>query len=322
MKEDSTLFSGPRDSHSSRGSDVPRPASSGDGPGNISSARRYVIRELEHSDLPETARLLAEGFPRHSLDCWQNWLQILAQRDPAPGTPRFGYALDVDGLQGVGLTIGSLHGPLEARQTIVNGSSWTVRPSYRGPAAIELYRRCMSGAGMTFSDLSSGANTRKMIKICGFAEYTAGAVIAVGIARSRGPKRRRIVSLGEAERSGLSPERAAMMRYHEARGCHTFCVEYDDRLAPFMFLARSMRAGLRVAHLIYCERLRDLIDNSRAVTVEAWKRGYVALLVDTSGPIEGFKGKYFTNLEPRYYRGPVPLYAIDHSYSELIYFGI
>jgi hypothetical protein len=319
MKEDSTLFSGPRDSDSSRGSDLPRPASSGRGLRNISMTRRYAIRELEHSDLPEMARILAEGFPRHSLECWQARLRTLAQRDPAPGTPLFGYGLDVDGLQGVGLTIGSLHGPPEGRQTIVNGSSWTVRPAHRGAAAIELYRRSTSGKGMTFSDLSSGANTRKIIKICGFTEYTAGTVIAVGVARGRGPKRR-IVHLSDAERSGLSPDRAEMMRYHQARGCLTFCVGTNGRLAPFIFIARSMRSGLRVAQLIYCERLRDLIDNSLAITLEAFKRGCAALLVDGSGPIEGLKGRYFPSLEPKYYKGPAPLYAIDHSYSELIYF--
>jgi hypothetical protein len=317
MKEHSTLFNAVQDFDSFPHDDNSALAVGGRGPGNSSMTRRYVIRQLEHSDLSETARILAEGFPRHSLECWQARLRTLAQRDPAPGTPFFGYGLYVDGLQGVGLTIGSLHGPPEARQTIVNGSSWTVRPAHRGAAALELYRRSMSGKGMTFSDLSSGANTRKMIKICGFTEYTAGTVIAVGVARARGPKRR-IVPLSDAERSGLSPERAEMMRYHEARGCLTFCVDTNGRLAPFMFFARSMKSGLRVAQLIYCERLRDLIDNSLAITVEALKRGCAALLVDASGPIEGLKGRYFPSLEPKYYKGPAPLYAIDHSYSELI----
>jgi hypothetical protein len=283
---------------------------------------RFVIRELGHSDLAETARILREGFPRHSLDRWQNRLRILAQRDPAPGTPLFGYGLDVGGLQGIGLTIGSLHGPLEARQTIVNGSSWTVRPAYRGPAAIELYRRSMSGAGITFSDLSSGADVQKIIRICGFAECSAGIAIAIGVARARGRNRRRIVSLKDAARSGLSPERAAMMEYHQTRGCFTFCVEDNDRLAPLMFMTRSLRPGVQVAQLIYCERMDDLIDNSRAITVEAWKRGCAALLVDASGPIQGLKGRYFRGVEPKYYKGPAPLYAIDHSYSELIYFGV
>lgn len=285
------------------------------------TSRPYIIRELEHSDLCDIALILAEGFPRHSLDRWRNWLQILAQRDPVPGTPLLGYGLDAGGLQGVGLAIGSLHGPPEARQTIVNGSSWTVRLAHRGPAAIDLYRRSMSGKGTTFSNLSPGAHTLKTIKMCGFAEYTAGMVIGVGVARPPGRKPR-IVPLTVAGRLGLSPERAEMMRYHQDRGCLTFCVDTDERLAPFMFIARSMRRGLRVAQLIYCERLRDLIDNSWLITLEVWKRGFAALLVDASGPIQGLKGRYYHGLEPKYYKGPPPVYAVDHSYSELPYFGL
>ena len=321
MTEESTLFSARRDSDSSRLSDIPRVASSCHVWRNNSMTCRFAIRELEHSDLPETARILAEGFPRHSFDRWRNRLQILAQRDPAPGTPLFGYGLDAGGLQGVGLVIGSLHGPPQARQTIVNGSSWTVTPAHRGPPAIDLYRRSMSGLGITFSNLSPGAHTLRTIKMCGFTEYTAGMVIGVGVARAPGPKRR-IVPLTVAGRLGLSPERAEMMRYHQDRGCLTFCVDTDERLAPFMFIARSMRRGLRVAQLIYCERLRDLTDNSWAITLEAWKHGFAALLVDTSGPIQGLKGRYYHGLEPKYYKGPPPLYAIDHSYSELPYFGL
>jgi hypothetical protein len=283
---------------------------------------RFAIRALENSDIPDAARVLAEGFPKQSLECWQGRLRTLAQREHAPGTPRLGFGLDVDGgLQGVSLTIGSLHGPREARQTIVNGSSWTVRPAFRGPAAVELYRRSVSGQGMTFSNLSPSADTLTTIKMCGFVEHTAGVVIGVGVTRARGPKRR-IVGLSDAERAGVTPERAAMIRCHQARGCLSFFVEVGDRLAPFMFTTRSLCPGLRVAQLIYCERLGDLIDNSRAITFEVLKRGCAALLVDASGPIEGLKGRYFPRLKPKYYKGPAPFYAIDHSYSELIYFGI
>lgn len=280
-------------------------------------AKKLVIRELEYRDLPEVARILGEGFPSHSLEVWRSRLRTLADREPVPGTPKFGYGLDVDGLQGVGLTIGSLHGPMQARQTIVNGASWTVRPAYRGLAAVQLFRRCASGAGMTFSNLTAGVFTREIIRVCGFTEHTTGVVVAVGVPRAR---ERRIVSLSDAERSGLSPERADMMRHHQARGCLTFCVEDKDRLAPLMFRTRSMRAGIRVAQLLYCERLSDLVDNSWAITLEIWKRGCTSLLVDASGSIAGLKGRFFPGIEPKYYKGPAPVYAVDHSYSELVYF--
>ena len=218
------------------------------------------------------------------------------------------------------LTFGSLHGHAEVRQTIVNISSWTVRPALRGPAAIELYRHSTNADGMTFSNLSAAARTQKTIKKCGFIERTAGQIIAVGVARSRGA-RRIIVPLNDLERAGLSPERAAMIRDHQALGCLTFCLEGNDRLAPFIFLPRRVKPGIPVAQLIYCEYLTDLIDNSRIITLEVLKRGFAALLIDASGPIEGFIGRYFPARAAKFYKGPMPLYAIDHSYSEMIYIG-
>jgi hypothetical protein len=287
----------------------------------ISIIPRFSIRELKYSDITEVARILAEGFQKQSLELWQHRLRILVKREFAPGTPLLGYGLEVDGLQGVALTIGSLHGPSETRQTIVNGSSWTVRPAYRGPAAIQLYRRAVRGQGLTFSNLSPAPSTLKTIKMCGFVEYTAGVVIGLGVMRARGPKRR-IVRLSDAERMGLTPERAATMHDHQALGCLVFFVEEKDRLAPFIFTARSVCPGVRLAQLIYCEKLDDLIDHSLAITLEVLKSGCAALLVDASGPIRGITGRYFPGLKPKYYKGPAPFYAIDHSYSELVYFGL
>ena len=221
----------------------------------------------------------------------------MAQRERAPGTPAFGYGLDVGGLQGVILTFGSLHGPPQARQTIVNLSSWTVRPTLRGAAAFEFYRRATSTGDMTFSSLSAAAHTLKTIEKLGFTQRTAGQIAAVGVARSRGAKRC-IVPLGDAEREGLSPEKAAMMRDHQARGCLTFCLEGNDRLLPFMFLPRRAKGIIPVAQLIYCERLSDFTDNSRAITLEILKRGYAALLVDASGQSRGSQGDTFLAKRP------------------------
>jgi hypothetical protein len=281
---------------------------------------RFAIRELEQADLPDVANILAEGFPRRSLAFWQARLRAMAERERAPATPLFGYGLDVGGLQGVALTFGSLHGPPEARQTIVNISSWTVRRAQRGPAAKELYRDATNTDGMTFSNLSAAAHTQKTIKQFGFTERTAGQILAVGVARAPGTKRR-IVPLRDAERSGLPPERAAMMRYHQARGCLAFCVEANDRLAPLVFLTRRVKPGVPVAQLIYCEQLSDLTENSWAITVEAFKHRFAALLVDASGPVAGLKGRYFPDRAAKYYKGPAPIYAIDHTYSEMIYIG-
>ena len=112
-----------------------------------------------------------------------------------------------------------------------------------------------------------------------------------------------------------------MLRYHANRGCITFCLELPDRLAPFIFLPRRIKPGIPVAQLIYCERMDDFQDNSRNIYLSLLARGYPAMLVDASGPIVGLKGKYFPGRASKYYKGQPPFYAVDHTYSEMIYIG-
>ena len=280
----------------------------------------YVIRELEDADLNQLAGLLAEGFSRHSLAFWQGCLAKLRMREPAPGTPRYGYGIEDSGLQGAALALGSLHGPAESPQTIVNISSWTVRPSHRGPAAKELYRHASSFEGPTYSNLSAAAHTIKTITKFGFREGTAGQIIGIGTRKSPDTPRRAL-SLKDAQSAGLSAEKLERLQHHQDRGCVVFCLELGDRLAPLIFLPRRVAGGLPVAQLIYCELWSDVIDHSRLISLSLLARGWTALLVDASGPVPGFLGRYFPGKAAKYYKGPAPAYAVDHSYSEMIYIG-
>jgi len=280
----------------------------------------FSIRELEDSDLPALAQLLAEGFPRKSLGAWQSALAQLQQRQPAPGTPRYGYGIDSDGLQGATLTIGSLHGPVDDRQTIVNISSWTVRASHRGGPAKELYRYASSFDGATYSNLSAAPHTLKTITQFGFREGTAGQMIAIGTGSVAGV-RCRIVAGADAERVGLAAETGELLGYHAQRGCLALCLELPGRLVPLLFLTRRIKPGIPVAQLIYCERLDDLQDHSRRVYLWLLRRGYLAMLIDVSGPARGLTGRYYPGRAAKFYKGPMPRYAVDHSYSEMIYIG-
>lgn len=278
-----------------------------------------VIRELEDADLDQLAGLLAEGFSRHSVEFWERCLGKLRVRVPAPGTPRYGYGIEDGGLQGAALALGSLHGLPESPHTIVNISSWTVRPSHRGPAAKELYRHASSFEGPTYSNLSAATHTLKTITKFGFREGTAGQIIGIGTRKSAHTPRR-VVSLGDAQCAGMKAETLDTLQYHQERGCMVFCLELADRLAPLVFLPRRV-GGVPVAQLIYCELWSDFIDHSRLIYQSLLARGWAALLVDASGPIPGFPGRYFPGKAAKYYKGPSPTYAVDHSYSEMIYIG-
>lgn len=284
------------------------------------SEPNFVIRELEDADLGHLAGLLTEGFSRRSVEFWAARLERLRTRNPAPGTPRYGYGIEDNGLQGAALALGSMHGPEDAPQTIVNISSWTVRPSHRGPAAKELYRYASSFEGHTFSNLSAAAHTLKTITKFGFREGTAGQIIGIGTRRSPGTPRR-VIALKDAPSAGLSAEKLELLRYHQDRGCVVFCLELADRLAPLVFLPRRLALGMPVAQLIYCEAWSDFIDHSRLIYTSLLARGWAALLVDASGPIPGLRGRYFPGKAAKYYKGPSPMYAVDHSYSEMIYIG-
>ena len=280
----------------------------------------FTIRELEERDLSEAVQVLAEGFPRLSRTYWESCLRIIKDRNRIPGTPQFGYGIEDGGLQGVVLALGSLHGP-DNRHTIVNLSSWTVRRTHRGRGvAKELLRHASSFEGFTYSDLSAAAHTIKAVTQLGFKESTAGQVLAVGLRKE--PRRPlRIISVDDAERAGLAPEKAEMLRHHASYRCIVFCPELEDQLAPLIFLPRKVQGIFPLAQLIYCEKMEDFLDNSRSIYLRLLSKGFPALLIDGSGPIPGLKGRYFPGKAARYYKGPFPQYAVDHTYSEMTIIG-
>src|SRR3954471_6983727 len=102
----------------------------------------YEIREIEDADLPAAVDVLCEGFPTRTADYWRTGLRRLAERERPPQTEKYGLALtDGAAVQGVVLTIPSIHPGPDGPRVFVNVSSWCARPEFRGPPAKELFRR-------------------------------------------------------------------------------------------------------------------------------------------------------------------------------------
>jgi hypothetical protein len=283
-------------------------------------ARAPEIRELHLDDVDEMSNVLHEGFPRHSVQFWRDRLGVLAARNRPVGAQLFGYGVECEGLQGVALAIGANQGPPDESQLVVNISSWTVRPAYRGPIAKELYRRATEVEGVRYSNLSAAPHTQKTIKAFGFKERTAGQTLGVGTSRATGA-RRRVMTLRDAGSSGLPAQVIEMLHDHEARGCFVLLLDTPRGPTPFVFLPRRIKPGIPVAQLIYCQREADFLENSLLITMQAMKRGFVALLIDSSGAVKGVTGRYVPQRAAKYYKGPEQRYAVDHTYSEMIYVG-
>lgn len=279
------------------------------------------IRDLAATDLPEAVRVLCEGFPHRAPAYWHRGLDQMAALDTVPNTVRYGHGLFVDGaMRGVILSIPTVHagGPLP--QTYVNLSSWCVHPGHRGRSALQLYAQASSRhAEVTYTNLSATTHTLKAVVARGFQEWTAGQMLCVGTRSAAG--RRRFVPPAQALAAGLPAPVVRLLVDHERFGCLAVCVETPDRLVPLVFLKRSVK-GIPLAQLVYCEAIDDLVANGRAVSLWLARQGHPGMIIDASGPVPGLWGRYFPGKARKFFKGPPPRLAVDHSYSEMMFFGL
>ena len=281
----------------------------------------FEIRKIGDDDLTDVVALLCEGFPRRTSEYWLAGLQKLAKRERPPDTEKYGYILTAENeLRGVILTIPSVHEDGSERHVFINISSWYVQPPFRGSPAKELYRRASCREGITYTNLSAAAHTVKTIKSFGFQEWTAGQMVAVGVKRHRSALEKiRILSSNKLE--GVGSAETNLLADHESFGCLTFYLETPNSLSPFIFVRRRVMGLIPCAHLIYCRELIDLIQHGLAISSWLTMRGFPLMLIDASAPIEGLVGYYVDGKSRKYFKGPRPVKAIDHTYSEMALFG-
>jgi len=283
----------------------------------------FEIREIGDDDLAEVVALLCEGFPRRTPEYWRTGLQKLANRERPPDTEKYGYVLTAGNeLRGVVLTIPSVHENGSERHVFINISSWYVQPPFRGSPAKELYRHASCRQSITYTNLSAAAHTVKTITSFGFKEWTAGQMVAVGLKRHRSSLEKiRILSSSKLGSVEICSAEANLLADHESLGCLTFFLETPNRLSPFIFVRRRVMGFIPCAQLIYCRELIDLIQHSMAISTWLTMRGFPLMLIDASAPIEGLVGYYVDGKSSKYFKGPRPVKAIDHTYSEMVLLG-
>jgi len=286
-------------------------------------ASAFVIREIRDDDLAEVVALLCQGFPRRTPEYWRAGLQRLATRERPPYTEKYGYVLATeDALGGVVLTIASDHEDGLKRQVFINISSWCAQPSFWGAPARELYRHACRRQDVTYTNLSAAAHTIKTITSFGFQEWTSGQMVAVGLKWDRSSLRKlHFLTLNEAKSIGISSAEARLLADHEDFGCLAFCLETPNGLFPFVFVRRRIKGFVPCAQLIYCRNLGDLVEHGPAISMWLAIRGFPFMIIDASAMINGLTGCYFPGKARKYFKGPQPLKAVDHSYSEMVIFG-
>ena len=108
---------------------------------------------------------------------------------------------------------------------------------------------------------------------------------------------------------------------HAGYGCTALWCETDERALPFVFRLRSLK-GLPAAQLVYCRDVADCVRFIGPLARYLTLRGRPVLIIDANGPMPGLIGKYFDQILPRYFRGPVRPRLGDLAYSEVAMFGV
>lgn len=282
----------------------------------------FEIREILESDLPEVVALLCEGFSGRTPEYWRTGLRRISDRPCPEKTEKYGFVLVAeDELRGVVLTIPSIHKDGSEPRVFINISSWYVQPPFRGPPARELYRYACGRTGVTYTNLSPAPHTLKTIKSFGFEEWTMGQMIAVGLKWDKSSlQKNRIVSskIGGVD---ICPFEKKLLADHENLGCLVLCIDTPNGASPFIFVRRRVKGVIPCAQLIYCRDMTDLVRHG--LTISGWlmMHGFPLILADASAPIDGLFGHYVGGKGSKYFKGPQPINAIDHTYSEMVFFG-
>jgi hypothetical protein len=283
-----------------------------------------MLVEIDRTNEMEAASLLAEGFPGVSVAVWRNRIERLrTHADNAEAGIATGYVLVTEGvMSGIVLTPASRRpGADGGWETVLNLSSWYVRPAQRWRAALML-RRVMRQPVSMITELTPSATLEAMMPALGLHPINAGEsfIFLPSVAGTRFSGAR--VEEHGRVRARVEPWLAALIVRHEQVGCLAAALDTPEGIVTLLF-KRRMRKGLPTLQLVYCDRHCALIRNMDSVARFLIARGHMILVLDiardehvarrTPGVQRPRHGRKYAS------KPPAPN-IIDHAGSELALF--
>ena len=297
----------------------------------VDAPSQISCREIQHRDIDAIAELLHRGFPEHPREYWLGTMRRLADHSTPAGYPRFGYMLECGGRPvGVLLLIFSST-PVNGEPRIrANVASWYVDPAFRTHATI-LTSRALSHKNVTFLNLTAARHTWPILEAQGFTACVVGQFKAVPLFSS-GPRGTRVVEVAPDTAPGddLGSADLTLLQEHASYGCISLLCSAAGRRYPFVFARRMhewkstrlpLSFSLPHALLIYCRDLAEFVRFAGPLSRYLARRGVPMVFVESNGPIPGLFGR-FSEMSPRFYRGPYPPRSGDIAYTERVMFGI
>ncbi len=287
-------------------------------PSNI----RIRCRQIDDADIDAVADLLAKSGFGGSRDFWLSGLKRLAMHTNPPGYPKYGFLLEVNQVPvGVLLLITALVDERGKTQTRCNVSSWFVWPAFSSYASL-LVARALSRKEVTYYNISPRPHTFDLLAAQGYSCYCNGQFIFVpalrpGVWSARVKKAQEIMNPGP----DLSAYEIRVLSDHAGYGCMSLVVTVGNNQYPFVFQIRTKKKIIRVAMLIYCRDIEDVIYLAGPLGRFLAKRGIFIMVLDANAPVRKLAG-FYRPTTPKYYKGPECPRLGDLAYSERVVLNI
>jgi hypothetical protein len=275
------------------------------------------LRPIDDSNSGDALAVLTRGFPEKSESFWAEGLQkILASPSRRDAEP-VGCLMEIGGEDvGIVLTIpGERPGPACA-QKILNLAAWYVDEPHRWLAPRMLQKVVAQDA--VFTDLTPSLAAQAINQRLGFEMLNEGfQVFPLPWTALRTRKQARVISVEEAK---LPDDMRATLDQHARLGCVVAVLQDGADHHPLIF-SRMTRRRLPGARVILTDSKQLIVNNLAVVSRFLLRNGMLFLLMDANRADASAGGSITRWSAPTYVKGAADRNRIDHTYSELIFFG-
>ncbi len=283
-----------------------------------------MLVEIDKANERAAVALLTEGFPNVTQSTWRSYLERVRHHgDNVNAGVAPGYMMITDDTPtGVVLTPASQRPRDDGTcETIVNLSSWYVRPDQRWRAPL-MMRRVLRLPASRITDLTPTPAVQVMLSALGLHPLNAGETFVflpcfVG-ARFSGAR----VYDYDAVGTDVRPWLRVLIERHRPLGCVAAVLDTPGGCVTLLF-KRRVRRGVPTLQLIFCDRNSALVANMGSIARYLLARGHLVLVMDVplgrpeASALPGIRrphhGRKFAN-------APVEPDMTDHAGSDLALF--
>ena len=283
-------------------------------------------REISATDIDAVAELLTRGFAGRSRDYWMQGLRRQAAREIPNGYPRFGFMLHHDG-RPVGVLLLLYSSRITAAEPTIqcNLSSWYVEPAFRNYAPL-LTRIAQKNKEVTYLNISPATWTWPIIEAQGFTPYCSGLFVPLpALSRVTLGMTVETVAPDVTAIEGLSDTEVELLARHARYGCLSLvCRTATGGALPFVLLPVRIRRGWiapPAMQLIYCRDMAEYVQCAGAIGRALIRRGKIAVILDSNGPVPGLAGVYSSARGRKYFKGPYRPRLADLTDTEFVLYG-